>query len=91
MSITVNGGVVTVSNAATVKATVDNIVFVGNRVNGQVPLQATGVMVIKNVPDGRNFNSLEVLFYRDGNNNNNASLRVDAVVGPTKYNVTRVL
>ena len=90
MPITVNGGMVSLSTNPAVKANVEVINFPNaNRVNGQVPIGAQGVMTLKNVPDIQNFATGNNLYYRDGNNNNNATLRVDSVVGPTKYNITR--
>jgi hypothetical protein len=39
--------------------------------------------------NSKNFVTGNILYYRDGNNNNNANLTVNSVVGPTKYKVTR--
>lgn len=90
MAITVTGGVVSLNGNASVKATVDTLNFPNaNRVNGQVPINAVGVLTIKNVPDYQNFVALNSLNYADSNHNNDAILRVDSVVGPTKYNITR--
>jgi hypothetical protein len=90
MSITVEGGVVTLSTDSKVKATVNNIIFPNdNRINGQVPIGAQGTMTLKDVPDHQNFATGNILYYRDGNNNNNVNLTVTSVVGPTKYKVTR--
>ncbi len=90
MSITVEGGMVSLSTDQSVTATVKTILFPNdNRVNGQVPIGAQGTMTLKDVPDHKNFATKDVLYYRDGNNNNNANLTVNSVVGPTKYSVTR--
>jgi hypothetical protein len=90
MSITVEGGMVSLSIDPSVKANVKTILFPNdNRVNGQVPNGAQGTMTLKDVPDHKNFATGNVLYYRDGNNNNNANLTVNKVVGPTKYKVTR--
>jgi|GEM_PF-5222025 len=90
MAITVNGGIVSLRGNASVKASVGQMDFPNvNRANGQVPINAAGVLTITNVPDHQNFAALDVLNYGDGNNNNNAVLRVDRVVGPTKFNITR--
>ena len=90
MSITIEGGVVSLSTDPSVKAAVKTILFPNvNRVNGQVPIGAQGTMTLKDVPDHENFVIGNVLHYRDENNNNNANLTVNSVVGPTKYKVTR--
>ncbi|WP_281990576.1 hypothetical protein [Aquimarina aggregata] len=90
MSIKIVGGIVSLTTNPKVKAIVNTIDFPNvNRVHGQVPIGAQGVMVIKNVPDHQNFVPGNILNYRDSNNNNNAQLTVNSVVGPTKYNVTR--
>jgi hypothetical protein len=90
MAITVTGGVVSSANKPSIKATVDTINFpTSNRVGGQVPVNAAGVMTLKAPPDYQNFAVNNVLKYADGNNNNNAQLTVTGVVGPSKYKVTR--
>lgn len=90
MSITIEGGIVSLSTDKTVKATVETILFPNDdRVNGQVPVGAQGTMTLKDVPDHKNFTTGNLLYYRDGNNNNNANLTVDSVIGPIKYKVTR--
>ncbi len=90
MSITVEGGIISLTDPS-VKATVKTILFPNDkRVNGQVPIVAQGTMILKNVPDHKNFVRGNVLYYRDGNSNNNVNLTVNSVDGPTKYKVTRI-
>jgi hypothetical protein len=90
MAITVKGGMVSLDGNEKVKAAVDQIDFpTANRVNGQVPGGAVGVLALTNVPDHQNFVKDNQLKYSDSNNNNNATLTVNSVVGPTKYNVTK--
>lgn len=90
MSITVKGGIVSLSTNVTVKAEVNTIEFANsNRVNGAVPINAEGVMTLNKTPDHQNFVKGDNLNYRDSNHNNDASFKVTSVVGPTKYKVTR--
>ena len=73
-----------------VKVAVVTINFpTANRVKSRVPINSTGVMTSKNPPDFKNFMKGNALNYEDSNNNNNASLIVTSVVGPTKYNITK--
>jgi hypothetical protein len=46
-------------------------------------------MTLKGIPDHQNFATGNALYYRDGNNNNNAILTVTSVIGPTKYAITQ--
>ena len=88
MAIEVIGGLVSNNNNAKNNANVVNIIFDTNqRVNGKIPPNTEGVMILKNVPDIHNFVVTDALNYKDSNNNNDATLTVTSVIGPIKYKV----
>lgn len=90
MAIEIKGGAVSLQNDKKVKAISDSINFPNaNRVDGKVPVNSAGVMTLKSPPDNKNFVKGDALNYIDGNNNNNASLAVTSVVGPSKYNIVK--
>jgi hypothetical protein len=90
MAIKIEGGAVSLQNDVKVKAIVDTINFPdANRVNNRVPVNSVGVMTLKSPPDNKNFKNGDTLNYRDSNNNNDASLAVKSVVGPSKYNIMK--
>lgn len=91
MAIKIEGGVLASQNDSKIRGVVTEINFPqATRVNGKVPLESAGTAILKNPPDVQNFAKDEIVEYSDGNRNNTAYLRVTSVVGPAKYNLTRV-
>ncbi len=55
-----------------------------------VPIGTPGTLTLVSPPPQLgHYNKGDVLNYRDGNNNNNATFHVDSNVGPSTYAVTR--
>lgn len=84
-------GTVTLQGNGAVSASVQTLTFpnfVQNAANPTPPIGTAGVLIINDIPSGRNFLANDIIVYTDSNNNNTRNLLVASVVGPCRYNIT---
>jgi hypothetical protein len=90
MTKIVKGGIVYRNNQTEeLSASVQEIEFPNVAPAVTVPVGAQGTMLLTGPPPKiGHYDKGDILYYRDGNNNNNATLKVDENVGPSKYKIT---